>query len=516
MIIRPFLPHHPGATVHLRPTAAPGPVDGFAPGLEPAAPVVQPRFAPVQAEGWRLSDLASVGEVHKQAMAIVDGSSPFKGHVINGFSGSGLTSLMKAMAGELEARGTPTLFASGADLAESGVRELFAEARARNAVVFIDGLDGVAPIRTAEKSQPSMLELVDELEPGDVRVVASTSRKDVVDLEAIRHLPGLLEVPLPRNEIERRGIIDVLMRRKALSADPADLADMAQATRGKGPADLSAILDLARQSAGGPILRDVDLMEARLTHAAGPPEPLAVDERFFKLSVAHEMGHVVVRHFFQRLARESKSTDELPQAIDLVSFHPRKGAQAFVNLMFGGNAAKTFEYYFAEMASDYGGRAAEYFFGKGHLSAGPAGDLSHAQQLSSPAAQLLAQEAVQKGMGVDSGAQTTLNPTADAVKLEKAAEEAAYTLVAFYGSFIKEFSNEMFARRQNGQELTFSGRELTRRLTRWEADRAVPLAVLAQQIQGQRDRLRPQAPPVFDPVSGLLRPAAEVAKELSF
>ncbi|MCE7869884.1 hypothetical protein DYH09_05840 [bacterium CPR1] len=253
-----------------------------------------------------------------------------------------------------------------------------------------------------------------------------------------------------------------------------------------------------------------------LTHAAGPPEPLAVDERFFKLSVAHEMGHVVVRHFFQRLARESKNSDELPQAIDLVSFHPRKGAQAFVNLMFGGNAAKTFEYYFAEMASDYGGRAAEYFFGKGHLSAGPGGDLSRAQQLSSPAAQLLAQEAVQKGMGAESGAQTNLSPTADAVKLEKAAEEAAYTLVAFYGNFIKEFSNEVLARRQSGQELTFSGRELTRRLSQWEADRAVPLAVLAQQIRGQRDRLRPQAPPVFDPLSGQLRPAAEVAAELSF
>lgn len=452
--------------------------------------------------------MGAVGQVVQEAQAVVDGTAPFRNCVVNGNSGSGTSTVMQAMAGELQARGRSTLFARGGDLT-GRVHELFDQARQQQAVIFLDGLDGVAPIRSAEHADPTMLQFVDELEKGDVQVIASTSRTDLVDLEAMTHLPGRLSIPQPRNEVERRGILDVLVRRKGLEVSQEGLSDMARATRGKSPADLSAILEIATRHAGGKKLSDGDLMEARLTQAAGPPEPISADDRFFRISVAHEMGHVVVRHLFQQMARASEKTDELPQAIDLVSFHPRNGAQAFVNLMFGGNSAKTFEYYFAEMSSDYGGRAAEYFFGKGHLSAGPGGDLNHAESLAT--------EAVSKGMGAESGVEINSPLTAaDVSRLKKQAEKVAYSVVAFYGEFIKDFSNEMLQRRQSGQELNFTGRELSRRLSAWEADRAVPLAVLTAEVRSLRDELRPVVPQVFDPETRQMVPADSVAARLAF
>ncbi|MCE7874862.1 AAA family ATPase [bacterium CPR1] len=490
-----------------------GPTESFAPGAASLSPVAIPAwksggFSSVETDGWRLSEMALVGDVAEQARAIVDEAAPFKNNVLNGNSGAGLSTLMKAMAGELHARGVPTLFARGADLA-GRVHELFDQARNQNAVVFIDGLDAAAPIRKPDNADPTLLQLVSQLERGDVRVIAATSRTDMVDAEAMTHLKGLLTVPNPRNEMERRGIIDVLVRRRKLEVSEEGLSDMARATRGRSPSDLSEILDIAQSHAGGKKLSDADLMEARLTKAAGPPEPLPSDARFFKLSVAHEMGHVVTRHLFQQMARSSANIDEMPQAVDLVSFHPRGGAQAFVNLMFGGNSAKTFEYYFAEMASDYGGRAAEYFFGKGHLSAGPGGDLNHAESLAT--------EAVSKGMGAESGIEINSAQVAqDVSRLKKATEKAAYSVVAFYGDFIKDFANEMLERRQGGQELNLTGRELTRRLSAWESERAVPLAVLMSEMRSLRDELRPAAPKVFDPVTRQMVDASTVAEKLAF
>ncbi len=504
-----------------RPTAAHAATqssDQFAPGQTSELPrlqLVPDSFPPVETEGWRLSDLADVGETLKQARAIVNRTAPFKSYVVNGNSGSGMTTLLKAMAGEFHARGTPTIFVQGAFL-NGSVRDLFARAREKKAVIFVDGLDGLAPIRNKDHANQTMLQVAQELEKGDVQVIAGTSRTDMVDAEVMTHLPGLLTIAQPRNEIERKGIIDALVKRKGLEADPDELTEMAAATRGKGPSDLNAILDIAVQRAGGKKLSDGDLMEARLTFLSGPPEPITVDDRFFRISVAHEMGHVVTRHVFQQMGRVSTNPDELPQAIDLVSFHPRQGAQAFVNLMFGGNNGKTFEYYFAEMSSDYGGRAAEYFFGKGHLSAGPGGDLNHAEDLASKA-DALAKEAVSKGMGQTSGVDINA-PTApaDVSRLKSTAEKVAYSVVAFYGPFIKDFANEMLERQKSGATLNFTGRELTSRLVAWERERAVPLAVLMNQVRALRDELRPAVPQVFDTESNRWLPASTFAEKLAF
>lgn len=94
---------------------------GEAPASTPSFAQGPPAFGPVQAEGWKLSEMAVVEDVARQARAVVEGTAPFGSYILNGDSGSGLTTLMKAMAGELQARGRSTLFAVGADLGDARV-----------------------------------------------------------------------------------------------------------------------------------------------------------------------------------------------------------------------------------------------------------------------------------------------------------------------------------------------------------------------------------------------------------
>jgi len=187
------------------------------------------------------------------------GIRPAKGFLLFGPPGTGKTLLAKAVAREAEANFIAT---KSADLlskwygeSEQQVSRLFARARqVAPAVIFIDEIDSLAPVRGGGLGEPAVTERVvntilaemDGLEElQGVVVVGATNRPTLLDPALLRpgRLDDLVYVPVP-DRAAREKILGIHTSEMPLEAD-VDLAALADRTHGYTGADLE---DLVRRA----------------------------------------------------------------------------------------------------------------------------------------------------------------------------------------------------------------------------------------------------------------------------
>lgn len=220
-----------------------------------------------------------------------------KGVLLYGPPGTGKTLLAKAIANESQAN---FITAKGSDLlskwygeSEKHISEVFKKARQVSpAVVFLDELDALAPVRGGATGEPRVTErivnqLLSELdgleELRGVIVIGATNRPDIIDPALLR--PGrfdeIILVPVP-DRGARREIFKVHMRRMPVSPD-VRLEELVDRTEKYTGADIAYVCKKAgrlalREDLKATIVRKKHFMEALKT-----TEPSVTDEaiRFY-------------------------------------------------------------------------------------------------------------------------------------------------------------------------------------------------------------------------------------------
>ncbi|MEM2620588.1 MAG: CDC48 family AAA ATPase [Thermofilaceae archaeon] len=214
------------------------------------------------------SDIGGLEDVKQQLREAVEwplkfpdsfrriGIEPPKGVLLYGPPGCGKTLLAKAVATESEANFLsikgPEVFSKWVGESERAIREIFRKARqAAPAVVFIDEIDSLAPMRglgysdsgVTERVVSQLLTEMDGLEKLEgVVVVGATNRPDILDPALLR--PGrfdrLVYVP-PPDKTARLEILKVHTKRMPLAED-VDLERLAEATEGFSGSDLALLV----------------------------------------------------------------------------------------------------------------------------------------------------------------------------------------------------------------------------------------------------------------------------------
>ncbi len=220
-----------------------------------------------------------------------------KGVLLYGPPGTGKTLLAKAIANESQAN---FITAKGSDLlskwygeSEKHISEVFKKARQVSpAVVFLDELDALAPIRGGATGEPRVTErivnqLLSELdgleELRGVIVIGATNRPDIIDPALLR--PGrfdeIILVPVP-DRGARREIFKVHMKRMPVSPDvrPEELVDKTERYTG---ADIAYVCKKAGRLALREDLRATIVRRKHFMEALKTTEPSVTDEaiRFY-------------------------------------------------------------------------------------------------------------------------------------------------------------------------------------------------------------------------------------------
>jgi transitional endoplasmic reticulum ATPase len=214
------------------------------------------------------SDIGGLEDVKQQLREAVEwplkypdtfkrlGIDPPKGVLLYGPPGCGKTLLARAVATESEANFLsikgPEVFSKWVGESERAIREIFRKARqAAPAVIFIDELDSLAPMRglgysdsgVTERVVSQLLTEMDGLEKLEgVVVIGATNRPDILDPALLR--PGrfdrLVYVP-PPDRAARLEILKVHTRRMPLAED-VDLERIAETTEGYAGSDLALLV----------------------------------------------------------------------------------------------------------------------------------------------------------------------------------------------------------------------------------------------------------------------------------
>lgn len=227
------------------------------------------------------------------------GIEPPSGVLLYGGPGTGKTLIAKAVATQANAT---FIRMSGSDLVQKFVgegarlvKDIFSMARSKApAILFIDEIDAVGGTRTFDGTSGSaevnrtMLQLLAEMDGfdgrGDVKIMAATNRKDLLDPALLR--PGrfdrAIEVPMPE-ESARLEILQIHTRKMNLDAS-VDLAKLAKDTAGFSGADLNAV---AREAGIFVLRRRGDTVTMHdMTQAV---KKVKRDEENNRLSVPNEM-----------------------------------------------------------------------------------------------------------------------------------------------------------------------------------------------------------------------------------
>lgn len=202
-----------------------------------------------------LDDLkARLAELGRRAVAgdAGGGAAAAQGVLVYGPPGSGKSVLAHALAAEL---GVNFVAIEGSKVynqwlgeSEEAVRTLFRRAaEARPALVMLDHLDALAPVRATDSSERTDERVVsallgaldDVMATGQVLVVGVSNRPELIDPAVLRsgRLGVHLEVSDP-DERRRAALVSLLAADGGLGLDPDLAAELAEATRGWSAADL--------------------------------------------------------------------------------------------------------------------------------------------------------------------------------------------------------------------------------------------------------------------------------------
>jgi ATP-dependent Zn protease len=504
-------------------------------------------FPLLDSQGFSLENLGGNSPARAELQQLVGGlrdgqKPPYSSYLITGNTGAGKTTLVRGLAADLEKIGVQTFHADGADFSEGGpqkLRQLFQEAQQsalksphRTAVVHIDEIEAAARIRSKSanvamkvgaavsgalsglagwvglkeldpkedpaESHQTLATLTSLMEKNtNLIFIGTSSRSDTMDYDASKRFQRELEITSPSGPEERLSLLQSMAQRQNLEVAPGVLDEMSQASIGANPLSLEKGLRQAKVLGGGQVTGD-SAREARLQESFGVARPVTNPDWMWRLTICHEMGHVVVRHLFEDMAKDHP--DQQPKGIDAISFAPRGGAEAAVFLKSSNNPASTFEWYMGEVSSNLAGRTSEALFGGGHTSAGPGSDITHASNQVKEAIR-------QKGMGQTLG---PVNPANSGSSLDEAraskdqerftavADQIATSTVQFYRDFTENFAQEMLQNRNDLSKLTLSGQDVQNRLRTWEQatpERAAGLAALKSQIRQAMESIKPATSP---------------------
>ncbi len=224
----------------------------------------------IEKPGVSWADIGGLNDVKQQLKEVVEWPLKYgklfrhmkvripKGILLYGPPGTGKTLLAKAVATESEANFIsvkgPEFLSKWVGESEKAVREVFRKARqAAPAVIFIDEIDAIAPVRgmdigshVTERVVSQLLTEMDGLESlHNVTVIAATNRPDMLDNALLR--PGrfdrLIYVPVPDKEA-RKEIFSIHLRGKPLAED-VDIDKLAERTEGYTGADIEAVCNEA-------------------------------------------------------------------------------------------------------------------------------------------------------------------------------------------------------------------------------------------------------------------------------
>ena len=325
-----------------------------------------------------------------EAFAVLGARVP-KGVLLVGPPGTGKTLLARAVAGEA---GVPFFQLSGSEvtgfivgLGARRIRTLFAKARKKGGVIFIDELDALGGTRGSNRSHNEddrtlnqLLVEMDGFAPTEgVVVIAATNRPE--DLDAALKRPGRFDrhvtVGLPTAD-GREAILRLHAKRRRMPMSPdVDLKRLARLTPHASGADLANLLNEAAIFAVRNHATTVDWshFEAARDRMLLGKERVGfrAPDREWKIVAYHEAGHAV--------AGVVACPDD---GLHKVTIQPRGRAMGVAHFSPDDDRhLHPKSYLEAQIIKGLGGRVAEeLMFGADHVTGGAESDLVHVNRIA--------------------------------------------------------------------------------------------------------------------------------------
>lgn len=238
------------------------------------------------------------------------GIPPPRGVLLHGLSGTGKTSLARAVAAETGAYfyvlNGPEIMSKQSGESESNLRKAFEEAEKNSpAIIFIDEIDSIAPKRDKAGGEverrivSQLLTLFDGIKrSANVVVIAATNRPNIIDpaLRRFGRFDRELLISQPSDE-GRLEILRILTRDMKIS-NTVDLKRVAMDTHGCVGADLSAVvmeaafaaireivphIDLDADNIDPQLLNSVEIKAKHFEHAVSITNPSSLRENLVEI-----------------------------------------------------------------------------------------------------------------------------------------------------------------------------------------------------------------------------------------
>lgn len=410
--------------------------------------------------------------------------------ILQGDSLSGKSTLVEGLVGELDKYNIPVIKVSGGDFALDSSREArgdyngsgaerlanlfwFANKQAntipgKTAVIFIDNIDALLPIRTSDKGSDvtinsnqifakflSEIDTIKNATSNRIFVIATSSNSSSMDKAAFDRFETIIDVNKPKNKKERLEIIKAIVERKGFKIEESkkeEIIDrMAHFTGGYYPGKLERILEIATEYAksNNHDITMETIIAAYLNERDACIKPLQEDMDFVNVSIAHELGHAVARIVMNRVADKLESKHNIKWGhsglVNCINLDPRDGYSASLEVLYNSkNPFSSFEYNFAEMVSNYAAPPCEALF-NGLNTNGPKGDQINTYELANNAVRNWGMGKTTNKVvpGIDKVSEEWNKSIESDVKLIlNSASNCAEEIVDFYKDFILETSKK--------------------------------------------------------------------------